>query len=317
MSKLMHTGCKVIALRRKPLSGRPGRQVPAFSVRPIMYSVVRHKFGAGSGIGAAATILFATEGADVAIVDKNEKDLDEVAAKVAGLGKKPCIIYADVSKDDNAKRIIADTINTFGKLDVLVNNAAFGSLGCILDGKALKAYDDVMSVNVRAVIHLTTLAAPYLAATKGNIVNISSIAGTHVPSAPSVIAYSVSKAALDHFTRGAALELASTGVRVNSVNPGLVNTEFMKKSGLKTNLHEYKLLAPLKRMSEPEEIADLILYLAGEKARAKPGLWGNRIDMEGNWKNRIQCGMNAELLKFVTYLYLDEFKIENHLSSRT
>ncbi|KAJ2943008.1 hypothetical protein O0L34_g15199 [Tuta absoluta] len=187
--------------------------------------------GAGSGIGAATAIFFAKEGADIAIVDKNGQKLDEVASKVSALGKKPCTIYADVSKDEDAKNIIADTIKAFGKLDILINNAGIGKNGSILDGKAVEAYDAVMNVNVRAVIHLTTLAAPHLAATKGNIVNTSSIAAMSVPSRVERIAYWVSKAALDHFTRGAALELASLGIRVNSVNPGPVNSNFNENSG--------------------------------------------------------------------------------------
>ncbi|KAI5633651.1 enoyl-(Acyl carrier protein) reductase domain-containing protein [Phthorimaea operculella] len=227
--------------------------------------------GAGSGIGAATAILFAREGADIAIVDKNEQKLDEVASKVVTTGKKPCIIYADFSKDDDVKRIIAETVKAFGKLDVLINNAGFGRNGSILDGKVLEAYDAVMRVNVRAVINLTTLATPYLAATKGNIVNTSSIAAMSVPSRVERISYWVSKAALDHFTRGAALELSSLGIRVNSVNPGPVNSNFNENSGYKETPANTKPATVLKRRSEPEEIADLILFLASEKARGITG----------------------------------------------
>ncbi|KAI5633694.1 enoyl-(Acyl carrier protein) reductase domain-containing protein [Phthorimaea operculella] len=226
--------------------------------------------GASSGIGAATAILFAKEGADVSMADRNQKNLDEVAAKVGAVGKTPLVINADVSKDDDAKRIITETISKFGKLDVLVNNAGLGKSGGILDGKVLEAYDVIMNVNVRAVINLTTLSAPHLAATKGNIINISSIISMKTPTT-GLIAYAVSKAALDHFTRGAALELASSGIRVNAVNPGAAKTSFMENAGISINFDDMASYTPLKRISDPEEIADLILYLASEKARGITG----------------------------------------------
>ncbi|KAI5633650.1 enoyl-(Acyl carrier protein) reductase domain-containing protein [Phthorimaea operculella] len=227
--------------------------------------------GASSGIGAATAILFAKEGADVSMVGRNQKKLDAVAAKVATVGKTPLVINADVSKDDDVKRIITKTISNFGKLDVLVNNAGFTIPGTILDGKVLESYDAVMSVNVRAVINVTTLAAPHLAATKGNIINVSSVASLLTPSRPDFIAYYVSKAALDHFTRGAALELASSGIRVNSVNPGPVKTDFMENANINIKFDDFASVTPLKRVSDSEEIAELIMYLAGEKARGITG----------------------------------------------
>ncbi|KAJ2943006.1 hypothetical protein O0L34_g15197 [Tuta absoluta] len=227
--------------------------------------------GASSGIGAATAILFAKDGADVSMVGRNQKKLDAVAAQVAAVGKTPLVINADVSKDDDVKRIITDTITKFGKLDVLVNNAGFAKDGTILDGKILEAYDAIMSVNVRAVINLTTLSAPHLAATKGNIINISSAASKTTPTRPDFLAYYVSKAALDHFTRGAALELASSGIRVNSVNPGPVRTDFMENSNINITWDEFVSVTPLGRVSDSEEIADLVMYLAGEKARGITG----------------------------------------------
>ncbi|KAI5633989.1 enoyl-(Acyl carrier protein) reductase domain-containing protein [Phthorimaea operculella] len=229
--------------------------------------------GAGSGIGAATAILFAKEGADVAMVDKNKEKLDAVASKVATIGNKPCTIYADLSKDGDVERIIKDTIATFGKLDVLINNAGFVNFGSIMDGKVVESFDAIMKVNVRAVIHLTSLAAPHLAASKGNIVNTSSCASTSLPSLPDSISYYISKAALDHFTRGAALELASKGTRVNFVRPGPVRTNIFENAGMDTEavLEENIALTALKRACDSEEIADLILYLASDKARGITG----------------------------------------------
>ncbi|KAI5651575.1 enoyl-(Acyl carrier protein) reductase domain-containing protein [Phthorimaea operculella] len=227
--------------------------------------------GASSGIGAAAAILFAKEGANVSMVGRNQKKLDAVAEKVAAAGKAPLVINADVSKDDDAKRIITETVTKFGKMDVLVNNAGFVRYGSILDGKILESYDAIMSVNLRAVINLTTLAAPHLVSTKGNIVNISSAASFTTPKDSTFIAYYVSKHALDHFTRGAALELSSKGIRVNSVNPGPVETDFMENANTSVNWDDVKTITPLKRVSSPEEVAELISFLAGEKARGITG----------------------------------------------
>ncbi|KAI5633648.1 enoyl-(Acyl carrier protein) reductase domain-containing protein [Phthorimaea operculella] len=227
--------------------------------------------GASSGIGATTAILFAKEGADVSMVGRNQTKLDAVAAKVGSVGKAPLVINADVSKDDDIKRIITETITKFGKLDVLVNNAGIAKYGTILNGKILEAYDAVMSVNVRAVINLTTLAAPHLASTRGNIVNISSAASLTPPGNPDFIPYAVSKAALDHFTRGAALELASSGIRVNSVNPGPTETDFFENNIYDVKWDDLTPNSPLKRVCDSEEIADLILYLASEKARGITG----------------------------------------------
>ncbi|KAJ2943007.1 hypothetical protein O0L34_g15198 [Tuta absoluta] len=227
--------------------------------------------GASSGIGAATAILFAKEGANVSMVGRNQKKLDAVAAKVGAVGKTPLVINADVSKDNDVKRIITETISKFSKLDVLVNNAGFTTEGSILDGKLLQSYDAIMSVNVRAVINLTTLSAPHLAATKGNIINISSVASKTTPSRPDFLAYYVSKAALDHFTRGAALELSSSGIRVNSINPGPVKTDFMENANIDVTWDDFVSVTPLGRVSDSEEIADLVMYLAGEKARGITG----------------------------------------------
>ncbi|XP_026755899.1 3-oxoacyl-[acyl-carrier-protein] reductase FabG-like [Galleria mellonella] len=227
--------------------------------------------GASAGIGAVTAISFAREGADVAIVGRNEDKLKQVVQECKRVGRTPLPIKADVANDDDAKRIVNETIKKFGKLDVLVNNAGIGAYGSILSGEILKAYDDIMGINVRAVIHLTSLAAPHLVKTKGNIVNISSAAGFRVSTSPPQIAYCVSKAAVNHFTAGAALELASSGVRVNAVNPGPTRTDFLQTADAPITWDDFKGRTALGRVSEPEEVADLILYVASDKARGITG----------------------------------------------
>ncbi|XP_063540952.1 A-factor type gamma-butyrolactone 1'-reductase (1S-forming)-like [Cydia strobilella] len=230
--------------------------------------------GASSGIGAAAAILFTKEGARVAIVGRNETKLGNVAKQCAEKGETPLVIKANVSNEEEASTIVQQTVDKFGKLDVLINNAGFSKQGTLLDGKILEAYDDVMKTNVRAAIHLTTLATPHLIKTKGNIINTSSIGSLRVPQVTTHVTYSVSKAALDHFTRCAALELAPSGVRVNSVNPGPVRTDILQNSGIQNPDDVWEKLksgTALNRIGEPEEIAELMLFLASEKARSITG----------------------------------------------
>ncbi|XP_045506015.1 3-oxoacyl-[acyl-carrier-protein] reductase FabG-like [Colias croceus] len=225
--------------------------------------------GASSGIGAATAVEFTKEGAKVAIVGRNEERLQTVSDHCEKLGSKPLLIIADIANDDEAKRMIQKVIDGYGQLDVLVNNAGLAKYGSILDAKIVEAYDSIMNVNLRAQINITVLATPHLIKTKGNIVNISSVGGTLVPRQASKTPYYISKAALNHFTRCAALELASKGVRVNAVSPGPVKTEFFVNSGVSVSTFKVEDMAknmPLQRISDPIEVAHLILFLASDKA---------------------------------------------------
>uniref|UniRef100_A0A2A4ITT1 Uncharacterized protein n=1 Tax=Heliothis virescens TaxID=7102 RepID=A0A2A4ITT1_HELVI len=226
--------------------------------------------GSSSGIGAAIAIKFAEEGAKVAIVGRNQEKLNNVAKKCG----KPLVLVADVSKDEDAKRIVDETVRVFGKLDILINNAGIGQTASIQSENAMAVFDKVMSTNLRSVVYLTHLAAPHLVKTKGNIVNISSIAALQV--LQNVFSYCTSKAGLDHFTRAVALELASSGVRVNTVNPGPVLTDIIENMGATKEQQAamFKQMengTPLKRISVPEEIGDLVLFLASDKAKAITG----------------------------------------------
>ncbi|XP_063391410.1 3-oxoacyl-[acyl-carrier-protein] reductase FabG-like [Cydia fagiglandana] len=231
--------------------------------------------GASSGIGAAVSLLFAKEGANVTIVARNLAKLTDIGKKIEATGKKPLIIQADISKEE-AGTVISKTIDHFGQLDVLVNNAGISSQGSIMNGKIVEAYDEVMKTNVRAVIHLTSLAAPYLAKTKGNIINVSSGAALRPSKEPTSASYHISKAALDHFSRCAALELATVGIRVNTVNPGPVDNDFFTNNGGDNSLksdHKKIMedLTALGYLSTNEEIGRVILFLASDKARSVTG----------------------------------------------
>lgn len=232
--------------------------------------------GASSGIGAATAILFAKEGAKLALVGRNETKLNNVAQQCSEYGSTPLIIKADVANEQETKTIIKRTVDHFEQLDVLVNNAGLAKLVAITDPNILETYDLLMNTNLRSAIQLTSLAAPHLAATKGNIVNVSSAVSKYVPGV-NWMPYAVSKIGMDHFTRFAALELAASGVRVNSVNPGPVRTDAPENSGMvpvgtgAKFWEQAESTTLLGRVGEPEEIADLIAFLASDKARSITG----------------------------------------------
>ena len=178
-----------------------------------------------------------------------------------------------MSETDTAT-LVQKTIEAFGQLDILVNNAGVLEMGTI-ENTSLEQYDRVMSVNVRSLYQLTMLATPELIKTKGNIVNISSVNG--IRSFPGVLAYNVSKAAVDQLTRCVALELASKQVRVNSVNPGVTVTELQKRGGLSDEKYEAflehsKTTHALGRPGEASEVAQAIAFLASNEASFTTGV---------------------------------------------
>ncbi|XP_011564381.3 3-oxoacyl-[acyl-carrier-protein] reductase FabG [Plutella xylostella] len=232
--------------------------------------------GASSGIGAATAIAFAKEGVNVAIIGRNQEKLAITVSQCAENGQVPLVMVADVTKDEDLIRAVDTTVKQFGGINVLVNNAGLMRFASILDDNIMEAYDQTFDTNLRAIFRLTNLAAPHLIKSSGNIVNISSIAALKMPDHPSHITYYVSKAAVDHFTRCIAAELASKGVRVNSVNPGPVRTDFADNIGLSREeavgfWERSGKLTALGRICEPEEIADMTVFLASDKARGITG----------------------------------------------
>lgn len=224
--------------------------------------------GATSGIGQACAIAFATAGAKVACVGRKEKALQDVAERIRALDSEALAIQADLSSSAEAERAVSETVKRFGGLDVVVNAAGHISSGTI-ENTSLDAWDEMMNVNARAAFQLMQKALPSLIERRGNIVNVSSVTGLRA--FPGVLAYCVSKAALDQLTRCASLELAAKGVRVNAVNPGVVVTEIHKRGGMSDEayaafLEHSKTTHPLGRTGRPEEIAALVLFLASGEA---------------------------------------------------
>ncbi len=224
--------------------------------------------GATSGIGRAVAKRFAASSAYVVAVGRNRSALEEVEAEINSSGGIPLTMAADLTIDSEVRGAMDKAISKVGRLDVLVSAAGHISTGSIED-TSLSAWDAMMNVNLRSVFLLMQLAAPHLVRAGGNIVNISSVTGLR--SFPGVLAYCVSKAGVDQLTRCAALELAAKGVRVNAVNPGVVVTEIHKRGGMSEEdygkfLEHSKTTHPIGRVGDPSEIAELVFYLASEKA---------------------------------------------------
>lgn len=233
--------------------------------------------GASSGIGAATAKMFAKEKAKVVIVGRNMVKLSKVDEEIKKTTSTiPLLIKADISQDEEAIDIIAKTIAHFKKIDVLVNNAGFSVPVPLLSDNYIKEFDRAIATNLRGIAVLINAAAPHLIKTKGNIVNISSNAAV-TSNLPYYSSYATSKAGVDHLSRCLAVELSEHGVRVNTVNPGPVATDIainnssITREQAEAGFKYFAKLTPLQRICEAEEIGDVILFLASDKAKSVTG----------------------------------------------
>ncbi|BDQ12945.1 SDR family NAD(P)-dependent oxidoreductase [Sediminibacterium sp. TEGAF015] len=218
--------------------------------------------GASKGIGEAIAHYFASSGASVVINSRKQEELDKVAASIQGLGGK-CIGIAGNAGDTEACKILIDkTIEVFGGIDILVNNAASNPVfGPVVESESW-AFDKIMNVNVKAPFELGKMAYPIMKARGGgSVINISSIAG--ITPDPGLGLYSVSKAALNMLTKVTAKEWGKDGIRVNAICPGLIKTKFSEALWQDEKwLNRFVKMAPIARMGTVDEIAALALFLA-------------------------------------------------------
>jgi NAD(P)-dependent dehydrogenase (short-subunit alcohol dehydrogenase family) len=222
--------------------------------------------GSSSGIGRATARKAAERGAKVALVSRRESALRETASGIPAADAE--IIAADITKESDRERVVRRTLERFGGIDVLVNAAGIIGNGT-LENTSLEAWDTMFDINLRSLFRLTQLALPSVIARKGNIVNLSSVTG--VRAFPNVLAYCVSKAGVDQLTHCAALELGPRGVRINAVDPGVVLTNLHRASGMAEEayakfLEHSKTTHPIGRVGTADEVAELILFLASDRA---------------------------------------------------
>ena len=224
--------------------------------------------GATSGIGRSTARLFAMNGASVVAVGRSDAELGKLRDEIRDSEGSIRVQLADVTESSQVDRLVNETIEHLGKIDVLVNSAGIIKNGNI-ENTSLDEWDKMLNINLRCVFYMMQKCAPHLVETKGNIVNVSSVTGPRA--FPNVLAYCVSKAGVDQLTRCAALELAPKGVRVNAVNPGVVITNLHKRSGMDDEkyqafLEHSKTTHPIGRVGNPDEVAELIMFLASDKA---------------------------------------------------
>jgi NAD(P)-dependent dehydrogenase (short-subunit alcohol dehydrogenase family) len=224
--------------------------------------------GAAMGIGAAVAELLAERGAAVCVVDRDAAALDEVAGRLRGGGAEVEVIVGDLREPEVTEAAVGRTLERFGRLDVLSNNAGVQRYGT-LDTTPDEVWDEVYDINLKSIFRLSRAALPHLRKTRGNIVNMASVQG--LASQANVVAYASAKHALIGLTRAAAVDCAADGVRVNAVAPGSVDTPLMRwalsladdPAALEA---EVMNMHPLRRMAEPREVAEVVAFLASDRA---------------------------------------------------
>lgn len=231
--------------------------------------------GAASGIGAATAEMFSRLGACLALVDREEEGLMCVMKKCMKLGNEPYGIAGDLLKPIEIECIAQKTKERYGgQVDVLVNGAGIMPTGT-LQTTELACFTHVMDANVRSVFYLTKLLLPQLLQCRGSIVNVSCVCGLRA--FPNLVAYNMSKAAVDQLTRSLALDLGPQGVRVNAVNPGAIRTNLQRAGGMDEQtyaefLEKSKRTHALGRVGDPAEVASVICFLASELASFVTGV---------------------------------------------
>jgi NAD(P)-dependent dehydrogenase (short-subunit alcohol dehydrogenase family) len=219
--------------------------------------------GASKGIGKEIARALGQAGAKVVISSRKQETLLEVIREFAQEGIDALSVEAHSGKPDDIQELLDATLSQYGRIDVVVNNAATNPAFGSTSQTEIAAFDKIMEVNLKGAFELARKAYPHIRKNGGSIINISSIAGIRPDERMGI--YSVSKAALISLTQTLAKEWAATGVRVNTICPGFVKTKLSE--ALWSNEAMYKHLTsliPMRRMAEPEEMAGLALFLASD-----------------------------------------------------
>jgi meso-butanediol dehydrogenase/(S,S)-butanediol dehydrogenase/diacetyl reductase len=224
--------------------------------------------GAGSGIGAGTARRFLQEGAFVTLNGRREHKLQET---IAGFDPAKSLVHpGDVSDEGYVKGLVEDTVSKFGKLDVLVNNAAFATFGPF-EQTTTQVWRKIMATDLDAVYFGCREGLPHLLKTKGSIVNLSSASG--LGGDWGLSSYNAAKGAVTNFTRALALEYGSRGVRINAVAPSLTSTE--ATADIETSelvMAAFRERLPIGRAAMPEEVAGVVAFLASDDARFVNGV---------------------------------------------
>jgi NAD(P)-dependent dehydrogenase (short-subunit alcohol dehydrogenase family) len=223
--------------------------------------------GAASGIGRATAVLFARQGAAVALVDVNENAGQAAAQEITGGGGRARFISADVTHAADCQRAVETAVAAFGRLDIVFNNAGIIRRASVLDTTE-EEWDRVMAVNVKAIFLMSKYAVPHLARAGGGVI-INSSSGWGLVGGQKAAAYCASKGAVVLLTKAMALDHGADNIRVNCVCPGDTDTPMLRNEAAQLGEPEERFLQeaahrPLRRIGKPEDIAQAVLYLASE-----------------------------------------------------
>jgi glucose 1-dehydrogenase len=221
--------------------------------------------GGGSGIGRGIAVRFAEEGADVAIADMNEEGAQAVANELAHFEGRACALGADVTKRSDCERMVSETVEQLGKLDILVANAGIGRFGPFLDYSE-DDWNAVIDTNLSGVFFSCQAAAKQMVKQGhgGRLITTASLAA--IRPGPMMPAYYAAKAGVKMLTEAMAVELAEHRITANSIGPGLIDTPLTAPIMDRLRGEGRTQFAPLGRVGEPQDVANLALFLASDEA---------------------------------------------------
>lgn len=231
--------------------------------------------GAGSGLGKSASLAYAEAGADVVLLDIHPGSLNDVVDEISGkYNKKPLAVTCDVSNEENVKDAIEITMDLYGKIDILLNNAGICEMGTIED-ISLDSFERVMAINVTGPFLMTKYALPHMRKAKyGRIVNVSSVNSAVAEPMADIArhSYNVSKAAVRGLTIATAATYGQDGITANAIAPGLFETEmtgnFFDQKGMVTI---FNMMTPMRRAGKMGELNGTIIYLSSEASQFVTG----------------------------------------------
>lgn len=222
--------------------------------------------GAGSGIGQAIALLFASEGADIAVNDVDLPSAQATAARVERVGRRAIVAQADVSNPGEVGAMVSKVISELGGVHILVNNAGIPEHGPLIEEQTVERWDRVVAVILRGTYLCTRRVGQWMAANGGGkIVNIASVAG--VVGAPTMAGYGAAKAGVINLTRSLAADWGKYRINVNCIAPGVIDTPLTRRTiAAWYPPDEITRRIPLGRMGEAEEVAKAALFLASDDA---------------------------------------------------
>ena len=245
------------------LEPRPNYLAPHYKGAEKLKGKVALITGGDSGIGRAVAVLFAREGADVAFtyLKQEKRDADETKRAVEAEGQRAIAVEADLTDPEVCKKVVEQTVEEFGKLDILVNNAAYQQHQEGLEDVTDEQWDHTFKTNIYAYFYMAKAALPHMREGSA-IVNTGSITG--LEGSKELLDYSATKGAINAFTKSLAQNLVKKGIRVNCVAPGPVWTPLNPSDKDAEDVAKFGADTPMKRPAQPEEIAPAFVYFASE-----------------------------------------------------